>query len=258
MRNINHNLTLNLNYILAMKVIVTRTKKRIISMRIDERGVLQVLANNKLSLERIKAYVESKRDWVTRQLQAERSNAAECVTTAIVEQPSASAMSQRGIAEMFSGKRCLVGGDNFCVRPTVESKCYLDGNAIYIPEKYYAQKDTRLKALKNYIKKLSVQTVADKISRFGSCASLCPTRIEFRTVNDGWVKCTRPSERIISLDYRICQIPDILQHYVIVHAFSHFVNEGHDEMFWNTVSNYLPRYKSCAEELKHYDFLKDI
>lgn len=240
-----------------MKVIVTRTKKRIISLNVDENGVLQVLANNKLSLERIKNFVESKRDWVTNQLQSEcKLDEEDSVATCVVQQSDMT--SQRSIAEMFSGKRCLLGGDTLCVRPTVENKCYLDGNAIYIPEKYYAQKDTRLKALKNYIKKLSVQNVADKISRFGSCASLCPTRIEFRAVNDGWVKCTHPAERVISLDFRICQIPDILQHYLIVHAFSHFVHEGHGESFWNTVSNYLPRYRTCVEELKRYDFLKDI
>ena len=240
-----------------MKVIVTRTKKKIISLSVDDNGVLQVLANNKLSLERIKSYVESKRDWVTGQLQAERNSQESCAATC-APMPLERVTSQRGFAEMFSGKKCLLGGDVLAVRPTVESKCYLDGNCIFIPEKYYAQKDTRLKALKNYLKKLSVQNVADKISRFGSSASLCPTRIEFRTVNDGWVKCTHPSERVISLDYRVCQIPDILQHYIIVHAFSHFTNEGHCESFWNTVSNYLPRYKSCAEELKRYDFLKDI
>ena len=240
-----------------MRVIVTRTKKKIISLNVDENGVLQVVANNKLSLERIKNYVESKRDWVTQQLNSGRRMAdEECATICVA--PQESAMSQKSISEMFCGKRCLLGGDNLCVRPTVESKCYLDGNAIFIPEKYYSQKDTRVKALKNYIKKLSVQNVADKISRFGSSASLCPTRIEFRNVNDGWVKCTHPSERVISLDFRICQLPDILQHYIIVHAFSHFLNEGHTEAFWNTVSNYLPRYRSCAEELKRYDFLKDI
>ena len=251
-----HNFSAKLPYKFFMKVVVTRTRKKIISLNVDENGVLQVLANNKLSLDKIKTFVESKRDWVTSRLQQEHSPVEDSVATSVAA--NSNVMSQRTIADMFSGKLCMLCGEILSVRPTVESKCYLDGNSILIPEKYYVQKDTRLKALRSYVKKISIQTVSEKISRFGSAASLCPTRIEFRALPNGWVKCTNPSERIISLDFRVCQLPDVLQHYVIVHAFSHFVNDGHSQVFWNTVSNYLPRYRSCVEELKRYDFLKDV
>ncbi len=159
---------------------------------------------------------------------------------------------------MFAGRKCLFYGEVLTVRPTVESRCYMEGNSIFVPEKYFATKDMRLKALKSYLKKLTLQSVSEAISRFGCNASLCPKRIEYRAVQSGWVKCTQPSEKIICLDFRVCQLPEKLQYYVIVHAFAHFRNAGHESDFWNTVSNYLPRYKSLSEELRSYDFLREI
>lgn len=245
-----------------MKVVVSRTSKKIISLRVDDNGVLQVLANKRLTITKIRAFVESKRDWILQQLSLQGTGCAACaprpVEAECVADGNYGTQQDFDIASMFSGKACLLRGDVFSVRSTVESKCYLDGCCIYIPEKFYASKENRLKALKSYVKKLSAQNVSDEISKFGSYASLCPTKIEFRNIPNSWIKCTTPYERVISLDYRVFQLPEKLQKYLIVHAFSHFTNEGHDEVFWNTVSNYLPRYRSCMEELKQYDFLKDI
>lgn len=239
-------------------MVVARTAKNVISMRVDENGVLQVLANRKLSLEKVKEFVESKRAWVSTQIEDRaHSRLREDETIATIS-GERSGLSAGQIADVFNGKSSVLFGDYVLVRPSVESKCYLDGNCIFMPEKHFAQRDTRLKALASYLKKISVQNVSDAISKFGSNASLCPTKIEFKNVSGSWIKCTQPCEKVIALDYRVCQLPVELQRYLIVHAFAHFTNDGHDEDFWNTVSNYLPRYKTYAKQLQEYDFLKDV
>lgn len=225
-------------------------------MRVDG-NVLNVVANKKLSLQQIKEFVESKRSWVQSQIDSGGSLENSNNTLCEIEPDNCCNLTKNQISDIFSGKQCLLFGDVVFVRPTVETRCYLE-DCIYLPEKYYAQKESRLKALNSYIKKLSQQSVSDAISRFGCNASLCPTKIEFKNLFSGWVKCTNPGEKVITLDFRVCQLPTKLQQYLIVHAFSHFTNNGHDDAFWNTVSNYLPRYKSCVEELRHYDFLKDV
>lgn len=241
----------------CMKVVVSRTAKKIISLHMDG-SVLQVVANRKLTLQQIKNFVESKRSWILAQTKC-GVNFCDETKSDLREKPSESngLFTQNQISDIFCGKKCLLCGDLIAVKPSVESKCYLD-DCIYLPERYYAQRDSRIKALNSYIKKLSQQSVSDAISRFGCNASLCPTKIEFKNVNGCWLKCTNPLEKVVTLDFRICQLPAKLQQYLIVHAFSHFTNDGHGEDFWNTVSNYLPHYKSYAEELKQYDFLKDV
>lgn len=238
----------------CMKVIVSKTRKKILSIKVcgDE---LFVVANNKLSAEEIKKIVESKRDWIFEQLKLQ-NRAVERETTS--DANVGVQESNSDVADMFCGRKILLEGDVFSVRPSQESKCFLDGANVFVPEKHFANKIDRLKCLKSFLKKISAQNVAEDVSRFGCCASLCPTKIEFRQLSKGWVKCCSPADRVVTLDFRLCQLPEKLQHYVIVHAFSHFTNAGHDEQFWNTVSNYLPNYKSCVEELRRYDFLKEI
>lgn len=276
-----------------MKVVVSRTNKKIVTLRLDDNGILQVVANNRLSLSKVKQIVENHRDWINEQIKlnlcrktsgavcgakdacaAIASNAPEQCENRFPPQNHANARALQSnfseetekysstqnayYGEIFSGKRCLLCGRLHKVMPTAESKCHLDGNCIYVPQKYYSDKVSRIKALKGYLKKLSAQHVSDQISKFGSQTSLCPTKIEFKNLSVGWTKCTNPSERVITLDYRICQLPPNLQQYLIVHAFSHFSNATHDDAFWNTVSNHLPHYKNCLDELVQYDFLKDI
>lgn len=240
--------------LLCMKVIVTKTRKKILSIKVcGDR--LFVVANNNLTEQEIKSIVESKRDWISEQLRLQRS-AVEGETTSEANVDVQEKNSN--VADMFCGRKLMLEGNVFTVRPSQESKCYLDIENVFIPEKFFASKSDRLKCLKSFVKKISAQNVAEDVSRFGCCASLCPTKIEFRLLAKGWVKCCNPSERVVTLDFRLCQLPEKLQHYVIVHAFSHFTNAGHDEQFWNTVSNYLPNFKSCIEELQHYEFLKEI
>ncbi|MCM1289095.1 MAG: M48 family metallopeptidase [Corallococcus sp.] len=275
-----------------MRVVVSRTHKKIVSLHLGDNGVLYVLANRKLSLAKVKQIVESKREWINEQIKlntcrnandaVSSCNKEACAVYAVDTQQQSSKIkctskesstSQSNIrfstetlaptqnayyGEMFSGKKCLLCGRIHKVMPTAESKCHLDANCIYVPQKYFSDKASRIKALKGYIKKLSTQNVSNQISKFGSHASLCPTKIEFRNLSVGWTKCTTPTERVIALDYRICQLPPNLQHYIIVHAFAHFTNATHDDDFWNTVSNHLPYYKDCLDELAGYEFLKDI
>ena len=277
-----------------MKVIVTRTHQKIVTMRLDDDGVLQVVANNRLPLSKVKEMVENQRDWINEQIKinlCRKANSAASANEAcaVVATSSNAAKNRRSRAqtntsreqysaergryddtplsptqhsyygEMFSGKKCLLCGRLHKVMPTSEGKCHLDDNCIYIPQKYYYDKFTRLKTLKAYLKKLSEQHISGQISKFGSHASLCPTKIEFKSLPaDQWIKCTSPQERVITLDYRICQLPPDLQHYLIVHAFSHFGNGNHDDDFWNTVSNHVPYYKTCLKQLSDYEFLKDI
>lgn len=239
-----------------MRVIVSRTGKRILSMKLDEDGNLHVVANSRLRLNEIKKMVEDKRDWIAAQL-AKKNFATEEETTTDAN-VGVTGSATNDVADIFCGRKTLLCGEVFCVKPSAENKCHVEGDSVFVPEKMFTTKENRIKAVKSCVKKYSVQSVSEAISRFGSCVSLCPTKIEFRNISRGWLKCSNPAERIVTLDYRISQLPEHLQHYLIVHAFSHFTNVGHDGNFWNTVCNYMPNYKNCVEELLEYNFLKEI
>lgn len=239
-----------------MKVIVTRTGKKVLTLKVVDNTLL-VTANNRLSVKEIKNIIESKRDWIASKLNKTQTSEASCCETT-TEANVGVRESSTDIADMFCGRKIMLCGEIFSVSSVSESKCFLDGSCVYISDKYYGTKSERIKCLKSFIKKISMQNTAEEIARFGSCVSLCPTKIDFKTITNSWMKCGTPTDRVVTLDFRVCQLPEKLQHYIIVHAFSHFTNAGHDDRFWNTVANYLPNYKSCVAELQQYDFLKEI
>jgi len=236
-----------------MKVIVRRTSKRILSIRVGDE-IIFVDAYRKMRISEIKQILESKKDWIF--AHAHKTSNVDEVTTSC--KTDVQADFEKDIAEMFCAKKVLLNGVVYGVVCSKQNKTCFDGQNVLIPENSYFTKEARLKALRLYVKKFTTQNVSEKISDFGCYAALCPSQISFKKLADGWVKCSSPTERIITLDYRIAQLPDDLQRYLIAHAFAHFGNAEHDGKFWNTLSNYCPEYMQCVEKLEKFEFLKEI
>lgn len=254
-------------YNVAMRVEVTRTFKRIVQLRYED-GVLKVVANRFLSNKRLKQIIEENIQWIkSRQKEENSKRSSEVAATkprTVLSAPKRS-QSNSGVKanevdmrEVFSGRKTLVLGDMVRVLESVNSRTVLDENILYVPYKYYQSREGRLKAIKSYLKKMATLYVSTEIANFGSRISLCPTKIEFREISDSWVKCSHAAQRILTIDYRVVQLPQILRQYVIAHAFAHFSHPIHDAKFWSCVAAVLPRYEEYARQLERYRYLKDV
>ena len=261
-------------YKFAMKVEVTRTLKKIVQMRYED-GVLKVVANRFLSDKRLKQIIDENTEWIRARKQDDKgkSTAASAsqsrrsqpstVATMVVDKKDVSPRQNSNrddvdLRDIFSGRKTLVLGDVVNVLATASPRTILDENTLYVPEKYFQNRELRIKAIKSYLRKMATLYVSNEISTFGSKISLCPARIEFREVADAWLKCSQASQRILTLDYRVVQLPQALRQYVIAHAFAHFFHPIHDNRFWDCVSGVLPRYQDYARQLENYRYLKDI
>ena len=248
-----------------MKVEVTRTFKNIVQLRYED-GVLKVVANRFLSDRRLREIIEDNVEWIRARRQEENKSKQSVVATksqsVSTQQKPAKKTEQKvddvDIKEVFAGRKTFVLGDLVKVAATASSRTVLDENTLYVPEKYYQSRDGRLKAVKTYLKKMATLYVSTEIANFGSRISLCPTKIEFREIPDAWLKCSQAAQRILTIDYRVVQLPQNLRQYVIAHAFAHFNHPIHDEKFWKCVSSVLPRYEDCARQLEKYRYLKDV
>lgn len=247
-----------------MKVEVTRTLKNIVKMRYED-GVLKVVANYFVSNKRLRQIIEENADWINKQKHEQVAKVKEIPS----EQPKKKVMrevkpkdkdaDERQITrDIFDGRKTMIMGDVVKVMSTVSAKTYVDGNIMYINEKYFVTREGRHRAIKAYLKRIAQLYVSVEIANFGSDVSLCPARIDFKDVGEFWVKCSLASQRILCFDYRIVQLPQQLRTYLIAHAFAHFRNPIHDDKFWNFISNALPRYQDCARQLEKYQFLKDV
>ena len=254
-------------YKLAMRVEVTHTLKKIVKLRYED-GVLKVVANRFLSDKRLKEIIAENSEWIKARQQEEKSKHCDAVaatkshvattTPKKAPQKMVNKSDDVDIKDVFAGRKTLVLGDTVKVLSTLSARTVLDENTLYISEKYYQSREGRLKAIKAYLKKMATLYVSTEIANFGSRISLCPTKIEFREIPDAWLKCSQAAQRILTIDYRVVQLPQNLRQYVIAHAFAHFFHPIHDEKFWNCVSSVLPRYEEYARQLEKYRYLKDV
>ena len=231
-----------------MKVTVERTAKRIVRIKVSG-GQVFVTAHKSLSLAEIKEIVESRREWI--------NAAAGVAADSLPEKEERSGASAANMADMFCGRKCLICGETLEVKSTTGSKGYVDGGTVYLPQAQ-CDKNQRLQALRALIKRLSKQHVSVDVAHFGSKISCCATRIEFKSLGASWVRCSNPREKAVVLDYRICQLPEKLQQYLIAHAFVHFRCDGHERDFWQEMSKFFPDYDAMERELGRYAFLKEI
>lgn len=222
-----------------------------------EDGVLKVLANCFLSRKRLKQIIYDNSQWIKERQQREQTveNRNENATE---RRKNNNGDFQNALSHVYSARKTIFMGDVIDVAASVSTKTYLEDGTLYVPEKYYQNKELRIKAVKSYLKKMATLYVSTEIADFGSGISLCPVKIEFKDIAGSWLKCSLASQRVLTIDYRIVQLPQRLRLYVIAHAFAHFSHPTHDDGFWNFMSNVLPRYQDCAHQLEQFNFLLDI
>ena len=255
-------------YNFHMKVQVERTLKNVIKMRYED-GVLKVVANCFVSNRKLRQIIEQNADWIRQRKQETAATRAEAKKEEKAEKPAQEKKKPAGSVktvnkestltrDIFAGKKTVIMGDVITVASSVSAKTYLDGNVLYINEKYCQCREARLRAIKNYLKKMAQLYVSVEIANFGSNVSLCPAKIEFREVGEFWLKCSMAAQRVLCFDFRIVQLPKNLRTYLIAHAFAHFTHPIHDDKFWCFVSNALPHYQDAARQLEKYHFLKNL
>lgn len=240
---------------------VSKTLKNIVKMQYKD-DALYVTANFFLSRKRLKEIISENSDWINSKKRTVERVYSEAQDSKLAKERDSyyegDFEQQQLIKEIFAGRKTMILGDIISVSPSASTKTYLDGNTLYIAEKYYNNKELRIKAIKSYLKKIAFLFVASEVSSFGTGVSLCPQKIEFKDICDCWCKCSLASQKILCFDFRLTQLPQNLRYYVIAHAFAHFRFSSHDDAFWNHISNITPHYKDLEKQLKAYNFLKEV
>ncbi len=65
-----------------------------------------------------------------------------------------------------------------------------------------------------------------------------------------WGSCS--SNRTISLNIGLMQVPEPLRDYVILHELAHLNHMDHSDAFWREVGTHDPRYKEHRRKLKQF------
>lgn len=66
-----------------------------------------------------------------------------------------------------------------------------------------------------------------------------------------WGSCN--SRGLITLNWRLIQLPLHLVDYVVAHELAHLIEMNHSKAFWEAVGRVCPGYRDVLKELKKYD-----
>ena len=231
---------------------IVRSYRKTVEFVIDH-GKLTINAPVNLDCDHIAQLVNQHKDWITSKLQAKNNSA----------QPSSAKITIWGdvatTSQLFALKKVLIFGKIFDVAFTDTNKPYTNDCYLFLPQKCENSLPARKKVVTSYLKKMAKECLGQEISNWGSNTGLCPTGINILSIKGaGWISCKDTVNRVVTVDYRMVQLPFRLRNYLIAHLFTHFYQPVHDETFWNTLSNYLPNCLAFDKELGEYAFLKDI
>ena len=71
-----------------------------------------------------------------------------------------------------------------------------------------------------------------------------------------WGSCN--SRGLISLNWRLIQLPLHLIDYVVAHELAHLIEMNHSEAFWKVVESIFPGYRAARKELRGYGSVTEV
>lgn len=247
-----------------MKIVVSRTNKKVVKLCPQSDGSVNVIAYRFLPQKSIANYVADNMQWINSCIQKLSSETSAITSTAenkikqTVTCAKTTTLNSQLIKDIFAGRSFLLCGQIYKCIASSQSQTHLKDDCLFICEKQFTTRELRLKAICSFLKRMSNIVLSQQVSKSGSEMALCPTKIQFKDLHGRWCSCADAESHAIVLDYRLIQLPQQLQNYVITHAFVHFRKQSHTSEFFDYLSNFFPDYKDLQTAITDYNFLLDV
>ena len=213
--------------------VITRSKRKTLSIVITSDARVVVKAPLKLSLNEIERFLLSKQSWMEQKLAEISKN-------------------RFNNDDIINYKRLMILGTKYDVYKSDRlSKITLDKDRIIIPSKFEDEK--LLHEIKKWYKKLAAEIILSRCDELSNQIKLLAKEVKISDTRGRWGACS--SRGKISFNFRVVMLPKYMLDYVIIHELSHLVEMNHSAKFWQIVSLYIPNYNYVRRQMKQYNFL---
>ena len=205
---------------------IIRSKRKTLSLTINENAELVVRAPKRLSIEKIQDFINEKENWINRKKR----------------------LIENQIKDVTSNhNKLLYLGNLFPIN--------LEQNAskelFFTGEEFIAnsiEPDSLSLSIKKWYKNKFKEIALPRVAYFANKHNLMVNQVRIKNQKTMWGSCS--SKNNINLNYLLLMAPMGVIDYVIVHELVHTIHRNHSTDFWDSVESIMPEFQEHKRWLK--------
>ena len=214
------------NYSFMIPTRIIRSKRKTLSLTINENAELVIRAPLRLSIKKIQDFINEKESWIYRK-QAIIQNQIKDVTSNQNKLLYLGSLFPININQSAT-KDLMFTGEEFIANS-------IEPNPLSL-------------SIKKWYKKKFREIAIPRVTYFAEQHNLMVNQIRIKNQKTMWGSCS--SKNNINLNYLLLMAPMKVIDYVIIHELVHTIHRNHSIEFWSSVESIMPDYKEHKLWLK--------
>ena len=204
---------------------IIRSKRKTLSISINENAELIVRAPNRISDQKIQDFINEKENWITR-------------NQSVVKARDEDTAKDKNML-LYLGTLFPLKTDNDAKKISFNGEEFLAG---------LQNKEKTNKSLKTWYKNKFKEVAVPRLFYFAEKHNLQVNQVRIKEQKTLWGSCS--SRNNINLNFLLIMAPLKVIDYVIIHELAHTIHKNHSVNFWNAVEEIMPNYKEAKRWLK--------
>jgi len=205
---------------------IIRSKRKTLSLTINENAELIIRAPKRLSIEKIQDFINEKENWINRKKR----------------------LIENQIKDVTSNhNKLLYLGTLFPINVEQNASKEL----FFTGEEFIAnsiEPDTMSLSIKKWYKNKFKEIALPRVAYFANKHNLMVNQVRIKNQKTMWGSCS--SKNNINLNYLLLMAPMGVIDYVIVHELVHTIHRNHSTDFWDSVESIMPEFQEHKRWLK--------
>ena len=216
----------SINYIHMNPNKIIRSKRKTLSLTINENAELIIRAPKRLSIEKIQDFINEKENWINRKKR----------------------LIENQIKDVTSNhNKLLYLGNHFPINVEQNASKEL----FFTGEEFIAnsiEPDSLSLSIKKWYKNKFKEIALPRVAYFANNHNLMVNQVRIKNQKTMWGSCS--SKNNINLNYLLLMAPMGVIDYVIVHELVHTIHRNHSTDFWDSVELIMPEFQEHKRWLK--------
>lgn len=214
------------NYSFMTPTRIIRSKRKTLSLTINENAELVIRAPLRLSIKKIQDFINEKESWINRK-------------QAIIENQIKDVTSNQNKL-LYLGSLFPININQSATQDLIFTGVEFIANSI--------EPNLLSLSIKKWYKKKFREIAIPRVTYFAEQHNLMVNQVRIKNQKTIWGSCS--SKNNINLNYLLLMAPMKVIDYVIIHELVHTIHRNHSIDFWSSVESIMPDYKEHKLWLK--------